>query len=370
MTDNGGAPDGEGSAKPPFWGYLLAATFILVAAQRKAARPPSAAAQHRSPSPSSASHEPGEDGHGRSAEHPGQIPLRGWKDIAWRIYAGISDDRILANAAGVTFYGLLALFPAIGALVSIFGLFADPGSIARQLDSMAGLLPGGAIDVIREEVDRLTQQGAGTLGVSFVFGLVVSLWSANGGIKALFDALNVVYEEKEERSFLRLNAISLAVTAAMILFVIIALFCLVALPLLDQFVPFAGKLADILRWPLLLGMVVFGLACIYRYGPSRAKPRWRWITWGSAFAAVGWLAASLLFSWYAAHFGSFNKTYGSLGAVIGFLMWMWISVIVILIGAKLNAETEHQTARTTTAGPGRPIGARGARMADTVGPSA
>ena len=309
-------------------------------------------------------------GRGRSAEKPSDIPARGWKDILWRVYAGISDDRILANAAAVTFYALLALFPAIAALVSIYGLFADPASIQQQLDAVSGVLPGGAVEVIRDQLNRLVAQPRGTLGVSFVIGLVVALWSANGAIKALFDALNVVYGEKEQRSFIRLNAITLAFTVSMIAFILVAMACIVALPVALNYLPgFMGFILNIVRWPVMLVLVAVALAVIYRYGPSRDEPKWRWITWGSVFAALAWLGFSAIFSFYAAHFGSFNKTYGSLGAIIGFMIWMWLSVAVILLGAKLNAETEHQTARDSTEGSPKPLGARGAKMADTVGPS-
>jgi membrane protein len=297
---------------------------------------------------SNSTHHVADDARGRSAMSPSEIPVRGWKDILLRIYEGISEDRILANAAAVTFYTLLALFPGIAALVSIYGLFADPGSIATLLDAVSGILPGGAVDVIRDQLTRLTSEGSTSLGVSFIIGLLISLWSANGGIKALFDALNAVYEEKEKRSFIRLNATSMVFTIGMIAFLLIALVGVVALPVALNYLPsFLGSVLNIARWPVLLVLVAFGLSLIYRYGPSRGEPRWRWVTWGSAFAAVVWLTASALFSWYAANFGSFNKTYGSLGAVIGFMTWIWLSVIVILIGAKLNAETEHQTARET-----------------------
>jgi membrane protein len=300
--------------------------------------------------------------------HP--IPSRGWKDILWRVYEGISEDRILANAAAVTFYALLALFPAITALVSIYGLFADPATLQQHLDSVSSLLPGGAVDVIRDQLNRLAAEPRSTLGVSFFFGLIISLWSANGGIKALFDALNVVYEERERRSFIRLNAITSAFTVAMIAFVIIALACIVAVPVALNYLPgFIGLILNIARWPLMLVLVTLALACIYRYGPSRDQPKWRWITWGSAFAAFAWLGFSAIFSFYAAKFGSFNKTYGSLGAVIGFMTWMWLSIAVMLIGGKMNAEMEHQTERDTTEGAPEPIGARRAKMADTVGPA-
>ena len=307
-------------------------------------------------------------GRGRSAEKPSDVPPRGWKDILLRVYRGIADDRILANAGAVTFYTLLAIFPAIAALVSIYGLFSDPGTIASQLDAVSAILPGGAIEVIRDQLTRLTGHGGAKLGFGFVVSLLISLWSANGGIKALFDALNTVYEEPERRSFFRLNAITLGVTVAMIAFLIVAIACVVALPALLGYLPgFVAMVLNIARWPVIAVLVTIALACIYRYGPSRDEPQWRWISWGSAFAAIGWLAVSAIFSYYAAHFGTFNKTYGSLGAVMGFMLWIWLSVIVILIGGKLNAEIEHQTARDTTEGRAKPLGARGAKMADTVG---
>lgn len=309
-----------------------------------------------------------DEGRARSAEKPSDIPARGWKDILLRVYRGISDDRILANSAAVTFYALLALFPAIAALVSIYGLFADPGTIQQQLDSISGILPGGALDVIRDQLNRLTAQPRGTLGISFVIGLLVSMWSANGGIKAMFDALNVVYGEREKRSFITLNAMTLAFTVAMIGFILVALAAIVAIPVALNYLPgFVGFVLNIARWPVMLILVAFALACIYRYGPSRDEPQWRWLTWGSTFAALAWLGFSAIFSFYAGHFGTFNKTYGSLGAVIGFMTWMWLSVAVILVGAKLNAETEHQTTRGSTEGEPKPIGERRAKMADTVG---
>jgi membrane protein len=271
----------------------------------------------------------------------------------------------------VTYYALLALFPGIAALVSIYGLFADPNTMISHVDAMAGFAPGGAIDIVRDQLTRLSAQGSTTLGVSFLLGLVISLWSANSGIKALFDSLNAVYQEKEKRSFIRLNLMTLCVTIATVAFLLMALACIVALPVALNHLPLPGVtvvILEIARWPILLVLVAFGLTVIYRYGPSRAEPRWQWITWGSAFAAIMWLVASALFSWYAANFGSFNKTYGSLGAVIGFMTWMWLSIIVVLIGAKLNAEIEHQTARDSTTGRPKPLGLRGATMADTIGP--
>ena len=192
----------------------------------------------------------------------------------------------------------------------------------------------------------------------------------NSGVKAIFDALNIVYGEEEKRSFLKLNAVTLFVTLGIVVFILLTLAAVVAIPVALTHIPLPGVTALIVkigRWPILFALVTLALAVLYKYGPSRTEPRWRWITWGSVTAAVVWLAASALFSWYVASFGSYNKTYGSLGAIIGFMTWIWISIIVVLVGAKLNAEMEHQTVRESTTGQSKPLGRRGARMADTIG---
>ncbi len=318
------------------------------------------------------SREPGDAaqaGRGRKAASPMEIPAVGWKDILWRVYQNLQEHRIVAIAGGVTYYALLAIFPGIGALVALYGLFSDPATIGKHLSDLSGVLPGGATDVVGEQLNRLTSEPS-TLGLAFLFGLAVSLWSANAGVKALFDALNIVYGEKERRSFLRLNVISLAFTFGVVLFLVVALSAMTVLPrAIGSLGPMAGTqwLVALGKWPLLLLVVVLAIALIYRYGPSRETPQWRWVSWGSAIAAIAWLIMSILFSWYAANFGSFNKTYGSLGAVMGFMVWIWLSSIMILLGAELDAEMEHQTAHDTTTGPAKPLGQRGARVADTVG---
>jgi membrane protein len=318
-------------------------------------------------------HRPSEPGRGRHADTPADIPMRGWRDILLRVYNNISEDRVITIAAGVTFYSLLAVFPAIAALVAIYGLFAaDPETISRNLDSLSGLFPGGAIDVIRDQMTRIASRGKSTLGLAFAIGLLVSLWSANAGIKSLFDALNLVYNEEEKRGLIKLNLVSLTFTVAAIIFVLFGIAAVVVLPVILNYIGLGGAtdfIVRIGRWPILFILVAFALALIYRCGPSRSKPKWHWITWGSAFAAFTWIVGSVLFSWYAANFGSYNQTYGSLGAVIGLMMWLWLSTIVILIGGELDAEMEHQTTRDTTTGLPKPLGARGARMADTVGGS-
>jgi membrane protein len=310
------------------------------------------------------------DNRGRTADHPAEIPPRGWKDILIRTYRSISEDRVLALAAGVTYYILLALFPGIAALVSIYGLIADPADIGEMLANLAGAVPRDVIEIIRGQLTFLLTQDEKALGLAFFGGLLASLWSANAAIKAQFDALNVVYGEKEKRNFLRLTVLSLTFTAGMILFMVLALIGIVLIPAVLDFFHLGAMgelLINVLRWPAMLAVVVFGLAVIYRYGPCRADAKWRWITWGSVAAALLWFIVSMLFSWYASNFGNYNKTYGSLGAVIAFMMWSWLSTTIVLMGGELNAEIEHQTAKDSTTGPPKPLGARGAKMADTVG---
>ena len=311
----------------------------------------------------------GEPGRGRHAKAPWQIRWKGWKDIFWRTYQQIGEDRLLAVAAGVVFYGLLAVFPAVTALVSLYGLFASPAAISEQLALLSGILPDSAVEILREQIGRLTANTS-KLGVGFIFGLAVALWSANSGMKAIMDALNVVYEEKEKRGFIKLNLVSLGFTLAGIGVLLVALATVVVLPVALNFLGLHNAtdlLLRIARWPLLTLVIILGLAVLYRYGPSRREPRWQWISVGSVVAAVAWLISSALLSWYLANFAHYDATYGSLGAGIGMMMWMWISSIVILFGAQLNSEIEHQTIRDSTVPGDKPLGARGAVMADTVG---
>jgi membrane protein len=359
-----------------FSGWRVAAAFGLLAVAfliDRGAPPndeasPIAPKEKRDASPAGLATESGD--RGRHATSPTEIPAKGWKDILLRVYGNIGEHRILALAAGMTYYSILAIFPALAALVAIYGFFSDPGSIAKHLDEISGFVPGGAIEIAREQLTRVATKGDRTLGLTFVVGLLISLWSANAAMKSLFDTLNIVYGEQEKRGFVKLNAISLSFTVAAITFVLIALGAVVAVPVILKYV-WLSDIAELLirwaRWPVLFVAVALVLACVYRFGPSREAPRWRWLTWGSVAATLLWLVASALFSFYAANFGTFNETYGSLGAAIGFMTWLWISAIVILRGAELNAEMEHQTARDTTTGTPKPLGARGAKMADTVG---
>lgn len=322
------------------------------------------------PPPATFTRELAQSGRGRHSSSPLQIPWTGWKDVLWRTYEQINEDRLLAIAAGVVFFGLLAVFPAITALVSCYGLFADASTISDNLQTLALMLPDGSFQIVQDQIARVLANGQAKLGLTFLFGLALALWSANAGVKAVIDALNVVYGEREKRSFIKLNMLSLTFTAGAIAALLLMVSAVVALPLTLDRIGLATDSKTIIslsRWPLLLLVVVLALGILYRFGPSRPGARWEWLSIGTLVAALLWLAGSALLSWYLSNFGNYSATYGSLGAAIGLMMWMWMSAIIVLCGAELNSEIEHQTAVDTTVGPGRPMGARGAAMADTLG---
>ncbi len=311
-----------------------------------------------------------DQGRGRRATAPWQIPWKGWKDILIRTWHEFNEDRLLAVAAGVVFYALLALFPAITALVSSYALFAKGSTINNHLAMLAGMLPGGAFDIVQDQVNRVLAKGDVKLGFAFAFSFLLAVWSANGGTKAMMDALNVAYEEEEKRGFLKLNAVSLTFTFGGLIAALLAIACIVAIPIVLATIGLSSVSDAVLsigRWPLLIAMMLLGLAVLYRYGPSRRSARWQWLSVGSVFATLTWLAGSALLSFYLSHYANYDATYGSLGAAIGLMVWMWMSTIVVLLGAELNAEIEHQTAADSTEGGDKPMGQRGARMADTVG---
>lgn len=311
-----------------------------------------------------------EPGRGRDASAPVRIPWRGWKDIFVRTYQESMDDRLFLLAASVVFYAMLALFPAIAAGVSSYALFADASMIGKHLAIASDIIPQGALELLQGEIGRIASKSDGRLTFGFLTGLAIALWSANAGMKAIFDALNVIYDEEEKRGLIWLNVESLFFTMCAIACLVLALGAVVVFPLFLATFGLSSMdepLIGILRWPAMFLLVLFGVSVLYRYGPSRSRAKWRWISVGSVFAALAWLAVSSLFSFYLANFANYNATYGALGAVVGVMMWMWLSTVVVLIGAELNAEIEHQTARDSTVGPEAPLGARGAVMADTVG---
>jgi membrane protein len=357
---------------------LMAATAILIFTARRyfqgGTRPESPPRQigPADTQPGSPARELAQHGRGRYSSNPFQIPWAGWKDILWRTYESTNDDRLLATAAGVVFFGLLAVFPAVTALVSSYGLFADASTIGANLQTLSLMLPEGSFGIVEEQIARVLAKGNASLGATFLFGLLLALWSANAGVKAIIDALNVVNEEREKRSFIKLNLISLAFTTAGIAALLLMVSAVVAFPLaLDHLgiAPDSKLIVSLLRWPLLFVILLLALGLLYRFGPSRRQARWQWLSVGTVAAALLWIAGSAALSWYLSNFGNYNATYGSLGAAIGLMMWMWMSAIIVLCGAELNSEIEHQTARDSTVGPPKPLGRRGAMMADTLGPA-
>ena len=311
-----------------------------------------------------------EAGRGREADWPSEIPARGWKDVLWRVYQQVLDDRVTLVAAGAAFYLMLAIFPALGAFVSIYGFVADPTSIARQIEFLQGVLPSGGLDLIYSQLESLASQDPSALSIGLVITLAVSLWSANNGVKTLFEALNIAYEEEEKRSFIKLNIVAFAFTLGFMVALIVMIAAIGVVPAVLAFVNLGGFsqiLIAVGRWILVLGMMIFGISLLYRFGPSRERAKWRWINWGSILSTLVWLVTSIGFSYYLQNFADYNATYGSLGAVIGFMLWIWLSAVILIVGAELNAEMEHQTERDSTTGEERPMGERGAVVADTLG---
>ena len=304
---------------------------------------------------------------GRQAKTPGEIPAAGWKDIAWRVKAEVDDDHVATFAAGVAFFGLLALFPAVGAMIALAALAIDPVMIELEMESLLSALPPGAGEILQQQLRDVVAASRGGMGLAALAALLVSLYSASKGMKVLIEGMNLAYGEKEKRGFVKLNLLALGMTFAAIVGLIAALAAMVAVPALLESLGLSGVAEALLRygrWVVLAALALFGLAALYRYGPSRDKPKWRWVSPGSIAATVLWIAGSALFSIYAANFGSYNETYGALGGVIVLLTWLWLSAFIVLLGAELNAEIEHQTAQDTTEGSEQPMGRRGAEMAD------
>ncbi len=309
---------------------------------------------------------------GRQAEAPQQIPLAGWKDIFWRAWQATGRDNISLVAGGLTYYMLLALFPALVVLVSLYGLVSNPADVHQQIQSLSATMPNGAQQVIGSELDQITKSSGGALSFGVVIGFLIALYSASRGMSGMIMALNIAYEQQETRGYIRLFLQALALTAVVIGFGIVALVLVAGVPVVVAAAGFGAVtkwIVLILEWPLLLVLLMAMLAVLYRYAPDRREAQWRWITPGAVVATVLWLIGSLLFTIYVAHFGDYNKTYGSLGALIGMLTWMYLSAYVVLLGAEINAESERQTRRDTTTPPDQPMGQRGAHAADTVGRS-
>lgn len=307
---------------------------------------------------------------GRQASTPREIPARGWLDITRRVKDQIKRDRLSIIAAGVAFYALLAIFPGLVALVAMYGLFADPAQIERHVAPLSGILPPEAAKIVLTQLHDLVSTNRGALGLGAIAGLLVALWSASSAVRTLMEALNVAYDEEERRGLVRFYGTALILTVGGVIAVILAIGLVVGLPAVLNFIGLSSLLETVVslaRWPILALLAIVAFAVIYRYGPSRAQPRWRWVSWGATIAVALWIVGSALFSLYVNRFGNYNETYGAAGAVVILLMWFLLSSYAVLIGAEINAEMERQTNRDTTSGREKPMGARRAYAADTVG---
>lgn len=304
---------------------------------------------------------------GRGATSPTDIPAAGWKLVLLRTKEQVKSDNVTILAAGVAFYLMLALVPTLAAAVSLYGLVADPSQVAEQVNEFSAALPRDAEQLLEEQLESITAGSTTGLGVRFVIALVLALWSASKGAKAMIEATNVAFDEDETRGFLRLRLLALAFTVGGIVVMVGGLAMIAVFPRIGGDEGSTGRLvATIVRWPLLAVAMMVALAALYRFAPDRADPRWRWVSPGAAVSTLLWLAGSGLFALYADRFGNFNKTYGSLGAVVVLMLWLFLTGFIVILGAELNAEAERQTAYDTTTGRSQPLGGRDAYAADTV----
>jgi membrane protein len=315
-----------------------------------------------------ADHGAGDD-RGRAADGPGDLPATGWKDVAMRVKGEVKDDQVPLLSAGVAFYLLLALFPALAALVSLYGLFADPAQVSQQVSDLTGTLPQEAQSLITDQLEKITEEEQG-IGVTLAVSIVAALWAASSGVKHLIGAVNAAYDERETRKFLKLRGLSLALTVGAVAFAAVALGVIAVLPAVAEELPFGSVGRTLVQIGSYVGLALgfaVGLAVLYRFAPDRDAPRWRWVSWGAAIATVVWLLGSVAFSVYVSNFGSYGETYGSIGAVIVLMLWLAVTAFAIILGAEVNSELEAQTARDSTVGHPEPMGARGAVKADHLG---
>lgn len=306
---------------------------------------------------------------GRTAERPTEIPPHGWWVVARRVWKEVGEDKMTLVAAGCAFYALLALFPAITAIVSVYGLVSDPAMVEQQVARLGEFVPSQVVQLVTTQAHEVAAAGSSRLSTSAALALLFALYTATSGIKALFEALNIAYEEKEDRGLVRLNLVAFGITVGIVIGIALMIAVIVGVPVVLGYLPLGplgGWAVRIGSWLLLFVFILIGVSTLYRFGPSRAPARWWWVTPGSLAATVLWLAGSLGFSFYVANFADYNGTYGALGGVVVLLLWLFISAFSLLLGAELNAELELQTRRDTTTGAPEPMGHRQAMVADTT----
>ena len=316
--------------------------------------------------------ETSDQGKGRQAPSPWAIPLSGWKDVALRTWRESSSDNIGLIAAGMAFYAFLALVPMLGAIVLSYGLLAEPSTVIRHMQTLTTMLPRDVAGLVAEQMVNVVRTSSGKKGLGVVLALAIALFGARNAAGAIISALNIAYEEEEKRGFIKVSLLALAITATGVAVTAIALLAAGSLGFMHRLVPESPVVVAatrILSYALLALAAAAAAATLYRYGPSRDRARWTWLTPGSALFAVCWVILTLGFGFYASNFGDYGATYGSLSAVVVLLTWVYFSGYALLFGAELNSELEHQTARDTTAGGAQPLGQRGAWAADNVAPS-
>lgn len=307
---------------------------------------------------------------GREAEKPTRIPAKGWKDIAMRVKDEIAEDHVTLIAAGVAFYALLALFPAITAVIAIAGLVLDPSDIVSQLDTLSGFLPADVSEIVIGQAQKVAGSESRGLGLAAIVGILIALYSSSKGVGSLIEGLNVAYDEEEKRGFIKLKALTLGLTLLLIVGFIMGIGLTLALPVIVGLLPLgAGTKIAVTAGSLIVMLILalLGLAVMYSFGPSRERPEWKWVTPGAITAFVVWIVASAGFAIYVSNFSSYNESFGSLAGIVVLLLWLWISALVVLMGGEINAEMEAQTRYDTTTGPDEPMGERAARKADKLG---
>jgi membrane protein len=306
---------------------------------------------------------------GVTAEKPTEIPLKGWKQIVKRAWAENKADNMPIIAGGVAFFGFLAIFPALIAAMSLYGLVASPETVAQQVEDLSAQLPDAAAELIGQQLKEITGNSGGALTFGLIVSILAALWSASGGVNNMITAVNLAYDEVETRNFVKLRLLSLALTLGGIVFLLLTIGLVAVVPIVLDALPLGVVgtiLAQVIRWGLLLAVMAGSLAVLYRVAPDRDAPRFRWVSLGSIVVTVVWAVVSLLFSLYVNNFGSYDKTYGAIAGVIVLMLWLYLTCYLILLGAEINAEAEHQTARDTTEGHPQPMGKRDATVADTL----
>jgi membrane protein len=309
---------------------------------------------------------------GREADSPKEVPPSGWKDTLIRVKEGIKEDKVTLLSAAMAYYALFALVPSLSALVLTYAWISDPAQISQHISQASQFIPEELQRILNSQLTTLSSKASGQLGLSAIFSVLLALWGASRGSKSVIESLNVIYNENDNRGFIKQNALALGLTLLGLVLAIIALGVIVVIPNITNILklgPNVSLVMTAVSWVILLGLFSFFLSIIYRFGPDRKVAKWRWVSWGAVIASVLWVIASGLFSWYAKEFGNFNKTYGSLSVMIVLMTWFYLSSLVILLGGEINAELEHQTKKDSTKGREKPIGSRGAQMADTVGKS-